>query len=125
MIPDVYLVEYQTARGIAHELAQLGELVAGYTELLEHWEAAMALQREGVDWAFPLTILYLTAMDDYCEAHGPSEPPREQRRETVNRKPVRRESSSREPTAARRPATKPSRGAYWAAWLRTRRGRMA
>ena len=129
MIPDVHLVEYQVARSFADDLAQQGKLAAGYTELLEHWEAAMAMQQEGVSWALPLAILYLTAMDDYCDRHGPTvalvepeapalpEPPQP---------PARRRSFAREAATARG-ASSPKRqrdGAYWAAWLRTRRGRM-
>ncbi|MGV3721615.1 MAG: hypothetical protein ACO1SX_11955, partial [Actinomycetota bacterium] len=39
------------------------------TELLGDWEVTVGLQERGVAWAFPLGILYLVAMDEYCEAH--------------------------------------------------------
>lgn len=69
MIPEVHLTEYQQARAHSDELAAEGQFAAGYTELLGGWELTVALQERGVDWAFPLGILYLVAMDEYCESH--------------------------------------------------------
>lgn len=69
MIPEVHLTEYQRNRVRSEELAASGQLAAGYTELLGEWEVTVALQDRGVEWAFPLGVLYLVAMDEYCAAH--------------------------------------------------------
>lgn len=67
MIPEMYLTEYQQVRARSRALAECGRLAEGYTALLEQWENAAALQEQCLQWAFPLTILYLAAMDEYCE----------------------------------------------------------
>jgi hypothetical protein len=69
MIPEVHLTEYQQTRLRSDELAARGELAAGYTELLGEWEVTVELQERGVGWAFPLGILYLVAMDEYCATY--------------------------------------------------------
>jgi len=69
MIPEVHLTEYQRTRARSEELAASGQVAAGYTELLGEWEVTVALQDRGVEWAFPLGVLYLVAMDEYCAAH--------------------------------------------------------
>lgn len=111
MIPEVHLTEYQQARIRSEELAASGELAAGYTELLGEWEVTVALQERGVDWAFPLGILYLVAMDEYCATHWAKvgEPALAQSVEVIPPKLMRSLAKAELPGERRR------------AWLRSRR----
>jgi hypothetical protein len=118
MIPEKYLSHYQLARARSHQLAEAGEISAGYTELLEQWEGAMCLQEKGTDWAFPLSILYLAAMDEYCEAYWPAPPP------AAPAEPVLARDRREEAPQMRRAIRKGRQDvARWREWLRARRPR--